>query len=266
MPAYAVRDWHLQDGLPSEQVTAVTQDLRGYLWVLAGETAMRFDGTNFLSVASVESADAGATATRIIPGGGRDGAVLVITANGIVAFDPAAQRGTLVLPSEQGVQFTAAHAASDGTLWAAGSDGALIRQQNGVVEVLRPFGKLGATRPAAFVTSGDGELWVMIGRALGRLVQGQWQSVPLESPGDEIRIAFSRTDGPCPAAGLTRRLEDLIEPRIGGAKRGLPEVRGGQTGRARNLLPHLVRTSGWAQRSASESPRPGQSSRAAASD
>ena len=46
--SYGFLNWSVEDGLPQSQVTALTQDARGYLWVgTHGGGVARFDGRNF---------------------------------------------------------------------------------------------------------------------------------------------------------------------------------------------------------------------------
>ncbi|HTZ20534.1 MAG TPA: two-component regulator propeller domain-containing protein, partial [Opitutaceae bacterium] len=45
--AYTVREWHTDDGLPSEIVTEICQDRHGYLWIATSAGLARFDGSHF---------------------------------------------------------------------------------------------------------------------------------------------------------------------------------------------------------------------------
>jgi ligand-binding sensor domain-containing protein/signal transduction histidine kinase len=44
---YSVQNWHLEDGLPDEEINAVTQTPDGYLWVGTYKGLARFDGEKF---------------------------------------------------------------------------------------------------------------------------------------------------------------------------------------------------------------------------
>ncbi len=44
---YGVRNWHMEDGLPDGEITAIAQTPDGYLWVGTPKGLARFDGTRF---------------------------------------------------------------------------------------------------------------------------------------------------------------------------------------------------------------------------
>jgi ligand-binding sensor domain-containing protein/signal transduction histidine kinase len=44
---YGVRNWHMEDGLPDGEITAIAQTPDGYLWVGTPRGLARFDGTRF---------------------------------------------------------------------------------------------------------------------------------------------------------------------------------------------------------------------------
>ena len=46
-PDYAVRQWTVLDGLPSNTINAFTQSSDGYLWMGTNEGLVRFDGNTF---------------------------------------------------------------------------------------------------------------------------------------------------------------------------------------------------------------------------
>jgi ligand-binding sensor domain-containing protein len=46
-PAYVVRSWRTEDGLPESSVSSVVQSRAGYLWVGTYNGLARFDGIRF---------------------------------------------------------------------------------------------------------------------------------------------------------------------------------------------------------------------------
>ncbi len=44
---YSVRNWHIEEGLPDSEITAIAQTPDGYLWVGTPKGLARFDGTRF---------------------------------------------------------------------------------------------------------------------------------------------------------------------------------------------------------------------------
>src|SRR5579859_6270406 len=44
---YSVRNWHMEEGLPDGEITAIAQTPDGYLWVGTPKGLARFDGTRF---------------------------------------------------------------------------------------------------------------------------------------------------------------------------------------------------------------------------
>lgn len=214
--AHAIREWHVADGLASEEVRALGQDGQGYLWLTAGETLQRFDGTHFVSVAAPPPAEAGAPGRRVTAETTAAGDLLLLAPDGIFRLDTGARREEPVLSAPGGIEFSAVHSAGAGKIWAAGHDGSLVEWSAQGVAVQRPFGPLATYRPAAFATGGAGDQWVMVGRSLARRVQGEWRVVPLDLGGAELRLAPSRTGGPWLVAGarLFKLAGDQPEARV----------------------------------------------------
>ena len=44
---YNVRNWHMEEGLPDGEITAISQTPDGYLWIGTPKGLARFDGTRF---------------------------------------------------------------------------------------------------------------------------------------------------------------------------------------------------------------------------
>jgi signal transduction histidine kinase/ligand-binding sensor domain-containing protein len=75
-PNFGVRRYGVEDGLPSDDVYAITQDQRGFLWVGTGAGLVRFDGQQFVRWGAQGEAGLPANDIRALVGA-RDGSVWV---------------------------------------------------------------------------------------------------------------------------------------------------------------------------------------------
>ncbi|HUA66655.1 MAG TPA: two-component regulator propeller domain-containing protein [Alphaproteobacteria bacterium] len=54
---FVIDSWHMEQGLPSEAVTAILQDQSGYLWIGTTNGLARFDGIHFTTFNSINTPD-----------------------------------------------------------------------------------------------------------------------------------------------------------------------------------------------------------------
>jgi len=85
----STRTFGLEDGLPSENVTCVVPDSRGFLWFCTSEGLARFDGTRFKIYTTADGLPH-RKITAFLEA--RDGTYWVGTADGLAHFDPRAAR------------------------------------------------------------------------------------------------------------------------------------------------------------------------------
>ncbi len=190
---FALREWHVQDGLPSEDVTRVFQDRAGFLWLATSRGLARFDGVHFENYGPAlrqSGSSANIRAMAEVPGiwlivAPVSGGTKVFKDGSFQAFSLAAGRVV-----------NAMFAPSDGSLWASCDDQSLFRWQAGRVEEFRPNEGSPHRLVAHFASDAAGRIWVAGGTMIGRYEAGRFQTINNEFKGTEFRVAQSREGGP----------------------------------------------------------------------
>ena len=193
---YTVREWHTDDGLPSEIVTEICQDRHGYLWVATSAGLARFDGSHF----KLETPDPAGHPTRapfLAVAEMPDGALFLVPREG----DPLILRqGKFVaqpLPDPfAGQPVTAAQLEADGTRWFALRDGVVLRVGSTGTQVFRAGDGISPRPVTRFALDGQGRTWLVSYAALRRYESGQLVPVDAGTGTSELRIASSRQGGP----------------------------------------------------------------------
>jgi signal transduction histidine kinase/ligand-binding sensor domain-containing protein len=207
---YTLREWHISDGLPADEVLGLAQDMKGYLWVATNRGIARFDGMAFDVIATPSEASARGIIYRPSLIVGERTARLDRGSLVTYSDEPATGNSDGFYHCENGsFNFTqepvisdkvvkAVFAEDDGTLWLGCEDGTLLRRHGLESEVYKtPIG-LGGKYSPAFAMDAAKQLWVVIGTHLARHDGAHWTriDVPLERGETQIRIASSRTSGP----------------------------------------------------------------------
>lgn len=116
---YTITTWSVRDGLPAGSITAVTQDVDGYLWLGSSEGLVRFDGTSFEADAQLPREAVRALCST------RDGSVWVgFGAGNLIAR--VGRAGSRQYGPEDGVGQGVLNAIVEdgrGTLWVGSTDG-----------------------------------------------------------------------------------------------------------------------------------------------
>lgn len=190
---YAVREWHMQDGLPSDQITRINQDGDGYLWVATTSGMARFDGTHFTAhpLTAETSSYTRVTAT---------------TSAGRVVAAPFFRRGLVALqdgafrPWEPAVfqdrVVNALFTEPAGALWAACDDGTVLRHENGQTKVFDVDDGLPRARVRTFARDAGGQVWIASDGYVARHQDGELVPLADNFDGSELRIGSSETGGP----------------------------------------------------------------------
>ncbi|HET7536679.1 MAG TPA: two-component regulator propeller domain-containing protein, partial [Candidatus Didemnitutus sp.] len=189
---YSLREWHVQDGLASEDVTRVFQDSAGYLWLTTSRGLARFDGVHFEEFAS-ELRKAGTSATLRAMAETRElGLIVATTSGGTFAY----KNGTFRhLDFAKDKVVNALFAEPDGTLWASCDDQSLLRWHGDKTEEFRPDDGGPHRLVCHFAPDREGRLWISGGTMLGRYESGRLQMLDGEFGGQEFRVASSRSGG-----------------------------------------------------------------------
>jgi signal transduction histidine kinase/ligand-binding sensor domain-containing protein len=189
-----IRVYTIDDGLAGDEIHAVLQDSRGFLWIATESGLSRFDGTRFVEYDPRQGLPS-PNVTALAEEAG--GALLVGTTGGLARLDPGRASAGPVFASVPDASGRLRHRvtallADGGTVWAAdpAPDGGLFRLHPAgratsagsatvAAEVRLPSGA-----PVSWVTSlapdGGGGLWV--GERSGllhRLADGRWIACPV---------------------------------------------------------------------------------------
>lgn len=195
---YHVRNWHLEDGLPGGQVTAIAQTPDGYLWVGTPRGLARFDGVRFkVFIAGTNSGLGDSRITSLLTDG--EGMLWVGTLDGNVArwqgdrFEPVAPPVPLpvdsdkqsmpdVVPINRGSFLLSDR---EGGLWWSVPGKGVARLQASRWTIFTPTNGL-PNAAGQLVRDGEGRLWTASGtERLYCFESGRWDSrneaVPLSN-------------------------------------------------------------------------------------
>ena len=190
---YSLREWHVQDGLPHDEVSSIHQDRAGYLWVATNGGLARFDGVHFEDCGAALAAVPTTNVVRAMTETADLGLVLASESGGLLLQRDGVFRKS---PLADGKLVNALYAEADGTLWASCEDRTLIRQHEKNVETFGPA-EIANGRPVAyFASDGRQRTWVATGSFIGRYEAGRL--IPFENDfgRSELRVASSRRNGP----------------------------------------------------------------------
>ena len=189
---YSLREWHVQDGLPSEDLNRVHLDSAGYLWLATARGMARFDGAYFDSFGPALKSAGATVYARPLAETPALGMIVAASEGGLLAFKDGAFRR---LEFASGKSVNSMHAEADGTLWASCDDQTLLRWHNGRTEEFRPNENSPHRLVAHFATDHQGRIWIAGGTMLARYEDGRLRIVTDEFGGNEYRVAPSRTQG-----------------------------------------------------------------------
>ena len=192
-PDFSLREWHVQDGLPHDEVTSVRQDRAGYLWLATAGGLARFDGVHFDDYAAALAAVRTTPVIRALTETEGLGLVLAPESGGLLVQKDGAFR---TAPFAEGKLVNALFAEADGALWVGCDDRTVIRQHAGRTETFGPTEIVNGRQVAYFATDGRKQTWVASGTFIARYEEGRL--IPFENNfgRSELRVASSRRHGP----------------------------------------------------------------------
>lgn len=187
---FIVREWHRDDGLPSEDVTQLLQDHLGYLWVATRSGLVRFDGTTFVRYSAL------GREMCIALGEDADGQMLLVPRAGdpLVGRPGALQPAPLPEPY-RGRAINAALIAPDGAHWFA-IRGALLRIANGTTQVFGPENGISTQASTWLAVDAKAQVWAASDAMLAQYQDGHLAPVAVPGPASELRIGSSVHGGP----------------------------------------------------------------------
>lgn len=196
-PFSTVRNWRQQDGLPTNEITALCLDRQGYLWIATSVGLTRFDGTRFLNhhyPAAGSARPSGFAA--IVADATADSLWAAPFEGGLLRLE----RGRFTpqtLPAHYTNHRVARlFVAADRALWIAFEGGDVMRLLGDHHEIFGERDGLGPRRSTQLASDGRGRVWLANGAQLAFYADGSLHPVPLEGVTDQLRLASSRTDGP----------------------------------------------------------------------
>ena len=132
-PDFTRRQWHLQDGLVSEEITQVLQDRHGYLWVATTDGVMRFDGTQFQSIPLPTTPGVRGTAyVRAIAEAEELGLLVAPESGGLWMINPTQEpRRVPFSDALGGKTVLSLYTGEKNTVWAARNDEVVVRYSGG---------------------------------------------------------------------------------------------------------------------------------------
>lgn len=182
-----IRVYTIDDGLAGDEIHAVLQDSRGFLWIATESGLSRFDGTRFVEYDPRQGLPS-PNVTALAEEAG--GALLAGTTGGLARLDPGRAAAGPVFAAVPDASRRLRHRvtallAASGTVWAAdpAPDGGLFQLRQAVAaEVKLPSGAP-VSRVTSLAPDGAGGLWV--GERSGllhRLAGGRWIACPVLPP------------------------------------------------------------------------------------
>ena len=197
---YTLREWHEQDGLPSDEMSAVQQGPQGFLWVASSNGLARFDGAVF---EPMEVPAGGIPRGLTLIPDGADAKVRVLAMPGNLASTHTAgffklSDGQFRFEPEPALNGRVAQtifADMNGARWIGCEDGTVLRRQGDQTRVFEPPANFVSKKAASFATDKEGQLWILRTNRLEKWQRDQLTDVLLARPEPELRIASSTTGG-----------------------------------------------------------------------
>jgi ligand-binding sensor domain-containing protein/signal transduction histidine kinase len=199
-----LRNWDLDDGLPSARINGVARTSDGYLWLATHKGLVRFDGTRFVVFDTSNSP--GMEDDRVscllldrrgdLWAGTYAGTLLKLVGQ---AFRVQDLRSAALSPKEKGVAEGKVNDLAEdsrGALWLALEGRGLLRFHNGQAAAFSTNSGLPSVDVRRVLCDSGGRLWVVAGGQLGLFESGRWRGpsgLPPES--QTVRTISAARDG-----------------------------------------------------------------------
>ena len=199
-----LRNWDLDDGLPSARINAVARTPDGYLWLATQKGVVRFDGTHFAvfdTSNTPKMADDRVSCLLLDRRGdlwaGTCGGTLLKREGQVFR---AQDLGTAALsPKEPGTANGKVNALAEdgqGALWLALEGMGLLRFKSGQAQAFGTRNGLPSMDVRKVLCDGDGRLWVVAGGQLGIFEGVRWREPSGLSPASQtVRTISPARDG-----------------------------------------------------------------------
>lgn len=191
-----LRNWDLDDGLPSTRVNDIARTPDGFLWIATQRGLVRFDGNAFTTV-NITNTPADRSPPRV--------RCLLVDRRGELWIGV---RDLLLRHTQTGLEAQPLGSAlegrslndmaedSEGALWLATDGAGLVRLRQGQVDRFGTESGLASAAVSRVVCDAAGRLWAVAGRRLVTLRSERWQSPEGLPPNTEVtQIAPARDGG-----------------------------------------------------------------------
>lgn len=188
---YTSRSWHYGDGLPGEEIVALTQDARGFLWVATTAGLARFDGMHFEPYRVSPDRRTYTRVLATIPG---LGLLAALPGGGMMQFGGHSFHPLPPPPLGDSPAQTL-FVAPDHALWIMTASGALWRRapDGTVANVGRTLTTDG---PRSLASDARGNVWLAAKGFVARYASGHWVRWPGRFGGAELHLGSSTRGGP----------------------------------------------------------------------
>jgi signal transduction histidine kinase/ligand-binding sensor domain-containing protein len=188
--AMFTRVWHSQDGMPGNEVTGISQDGSGYLWISYLNGLAKFDGLNFHAVPLPLPPEYGFNIRVLLRTSG-DKFWLALDGGTVICISPGK---TNVLTSENGIpegRPVSMVQSRNGAIWISFSNGSLCSIEGEHVRRIDTRSGL-----AKLATDNLGQVWFAQAGRVGvwREKQNRFENL-LSLPAQHIRLARARNGG-----------------------------------------------------------------------
>jgi ligand-binding sensor domain-containing protein/signal transduction histidine kinase len=211
LPDVVLRNWDLDDGLPSARINAIARTSDGYLWLATQRGVVRFDGARFaiFDAANTPGMKDDRASCLLLDG---HGDLWVGTASGTLlkragqifrAQDLGAAAPYRPFDGSAAGKVNALAEDGQGAIWLAIEGMGLVRFLNGQATAFNTNSGLPSLDVRKILCDREGRLWAVADGQLGMFSQGRWQtpdSMPPASQGVRT-ISLARDGGLWVATG-----------------------------------------------------------------
>ena len=195
-PTYSLREWHVQDGLPHEEVYGLAQDRTGYLWIGTTGGLVRFDGAYFQPATPAGISFSKSSRVLRMVDVPDLGLLMASERGGLWIGDGATIREASLPGLPPNVAVVSMFKEPGGAVWLVCSDGPIVRHHAGKVESFAAPAGFDPKRTAFFASDSRGRTWIASRTFLGYCEDRRLEPAGLDLAGSEFRVASSRTGGP----------------------------------------------------------------------
>ena len=211
LSAHAHRIWQSEDGLLQDTASALLESRNGFLWIGTGAGLVRFDGATFDHYSRINVPGFAHDAVQCLAEG-KDDAIWIGTSEpGLYRFQQGEIRAFGQAEGLTDHPIRRLLCDRDGTLWAAPTEGPLLRFDGTRFQAVSSG--VASLRIRALAQDAEGTIWVgTAGSGLWRLLEGRMALAALASA--EITALGVRIDGEVLVGTRSQGLLALVEGRL----------------------------------------------------